>query len=180
MKKRLFALLFCLISCFAVCFTACKNEPEKTTYTVTFRQDGHADIVKELNIGETLADIPVPVAQDGYQIVWDRVDFGGLSDDIVVTAVYTPNEYRVYFHLNRDDALLPQGANVTYDETKYMYYTAIKYNAEVQVFTPTSQYASFVKWENVETGEVYGGGKYLLTEDLYVRAVWDVTHTPYA
>lgn len=179
MKKRLFALLCCVISCFAVCFTACNKEPEKTTYTLTFRQEGCADIVKELNIGETLSDIPAPVEQDGYEIVWSITNFADLSKDTVITAIYTPREYRIYFHLNRDDVRPPVNANVAYDETKYMYYTSIKYSATADLFAPTSQYARFIKWENVETGEVYNGGKYLFTEDLYVRAVWEPTDTPY-
>ena len=178
MKKRLFALLCCLVSCFALFFTACKN-PEKTTYTITFKQEGQADIVKELNIGETLTDIPTPEEQEGYQIAWDKTDFSGLSEDVVITAIYTPNEYRIYLHLNRLDANFAGNENVVYDETQYMYYMTVKYNSEVELFTPTSQYAKFVKWENVETGEVYTGGKYLVLGDLYVRAVWDVTHSPY-
>ena len=44
---------------------------------VTFKQSGCVDIVKKVNKGETLTDVPAPAEKTGYTVTWDT--FTGFS-----------------------------------------------------------------------------------------------------
>ena len=56
--------------------------PPVTTVTVTFVQTGEENIVKTVEFGGTLTDIPTPAARDGFIVAWNRTDFSGLVEDI--------------------------------------------------------------------------------------------------
>ena len=57
------------------------------------------DVTRRVKEGETLTDIPTPVQKDGYTTVWDRTEFSALTEDVVVLAVTTANEYVISFDL---------------------------------------------------------------------------------
>ena len=95
MKKKIFLLLVCFALVAAVGLTGCnKNNdppvPPVTTVTVTFVQTGEENIVKTVEFGGTLTDIPTPAARDGFIVAWNRTDFSGLVEDITVYATLTP------------------------------------------------------------------------------------------
>lgn len=95
MKKKIFALLVCVALIAAFCMTGCdKNNdppaPPEATVTVTFVQAGEENIVKTVEFGGTLTDIPTPAARDGYTVAWNRTDFSRLTEDITVYATLTP------------------------------------------------------------------------------------------
>lgn len=73
------------------------SEPETEYVTVTFKQDGQADVVKTLEKGDSLTDIPVPVQKTGYTVVWDKTEFEGITENVVVTAQETANTYTVTY-----------------------------------------------------------------------------------
>ncbi|MBQ8163668.1 MAG: leucine-rich repeat protein [Clostridia bacterium] len=78
-------------------------EPEPdpvVTYTVTFVQEGFANVVKTVNDGEALTDIPTPQAVQGYEIKWEEKDLTNIQTNITVNAVKTPVEYNVIYVLN--------------------------------------------------------------------------------
>ena len=82
-------MLVCFALVAAVGLTGCnKNNdppvPPVTTVTVTFVQMGEENIVKTVEFGGTLTDIPTPAARDGFIVAWDRTDFSGLVEDITV------------------------------------------------------------------------------------------------
>jgi hypothetical protein len=63
-------------------------------YKVTFVADGEVVAQKTVNQGETLTDIPEIPSKAGYDETaphWDLTDFGSISEDTTVTAVYTVN-----------------------------------------------------------------------------------------
>ena len=70
---------------------------EPKAYTVTFIQDGFADVVKTVKPGEALNDIPTPQSVDGYDIVWENVDLSIITGNITVRAVATQKVYKVTF-----------------------------------------------------------------------------------
>mgnify|MGYP003307454883 CR=1 FL=1 len=65
----------------------------KATYSITFKQQGVADIVKTVKSGEILADIPTPKSIYGYSTSWDVTNFSNINSDIVVNAISTANTY---------------------------------------------------------------------------------------
>lgn len=64
---------------------------EYSSHTVTFRAEGHDDIVIIVCDGESLnADqIPAVPAKEGYTGEWDIQDFTNITADMIVNAVYT-------------------------------------------------------------------------------------------
>lgn len=100
MAKKLLTAIATLL--FLFCFAACGGNPE--THTVTFRQSGYEDVVKSVKHGEELTDVPLPRPKEGYEVVWDRTDFGSITEDLVVTAIETP---------------VPADCTVTFRQTGY-------------------------------------------------------------
>ncbi len=125
MKKLLLLILSVTLSVSAL--AACGGGGNKTsstpeasssidpkTYTVTFKQGGQTDVVKTVEEGKDLTDIPSPAAKTGYTVVWDRTDFSEISANITVNAVATANEYTVTYDAN-GGTVTPATQKVTYD-----------------------------------------------------------------
>lgn len=183
MAKKTGILLAAVALCVACafCFAACGEETdgsptdssssessfEASVHTVTFVQDGRADIVKTVKEGESLTDIPEPVSEKGYTIVWDRTDFSSVTENITVTAVKTANVYTITYELgvNNYATLGEKTQSVTYGQPFML---------------PTPEYdgsAKFFGWyiadENGKaTDEKAENGDYLRTQDMTLIAVW--------
>lgn len=68
------------------------------TYTVTFVADGKTVSTKIVEYGKSLSDVPSVPEKEGYnKAVWDRTDFGRVTSDVTVNAVYSVNKYKVTF-----------------------------------------------------------------------------------
>lgn len=67
---------------------------------VTFKQDGFADVVRNIPYGEDATGIPVPNPVKGYTVTWEDKDLTSLTSDVFVYAVLTPNKYTVTFDPN--------------------------------------------------------------------------------
>ena len=92
------------------------NEDEtEETVTVTFKQEGQADIIKILTKGTALTDIPAPVSKTGYTVSWDVTDFASVTEDMVVNAIETGKTYTVTFEGNIG-SLAQQTLEVKYGE----------------------------------------------------------------
>ena len=99
-KRLLIVLLVCIMPVALFCGCNPTNpEPTKTTYTITFVQDGQDNIVKTVEKGETLTDIPTPVPtnEQGYVIAWDVTDFSNIQKDLTVTAVKTAKTFTITY-----------------------------------------------------------------------------------
>ncbi len=92
-------------------------------FTVTFRQEGYDDIVREVYDGDGVSDIPQPVQQTGYNIVWDKTahDLSHITDDVVVTAVKTAIEYDIKYNLGggRNSSANPSKYRITDGEITF-------------------------------------------------------------
>ena len=73
----------------------------RATHKVTFKQEGQTDIVKEVLDLAALAqsDIPTPVQQNGYTIVWEDIDLSCITEDITVNAVKSLITYTITYEL---------------------------------------------------------------------------------
>ena len=100
--------------------------------TITFVQEGQDNIVKTINKGATLEDIPTPVEVEGHTVVWETVDFSEINENMTVNAIITAETYNVKFDMNGIGQQI-EDATVTYGEV----YT---------LPTPTNDLYDFVKW----------------------------------
>ena len=85
LKTIIALVLVCLVPmCMA---TACTPVQK---YTITFVQEGQADIVKTVEKGSDLTDIPEPAPVQKAEVVWDITDFTNIQKNMTVTAIVTP------------------------------------------------------------------------------------------
>ena len=129
--KKFLSLILCLtIAIGAGTLTACGKKSddsgygnsqdtgsETTTYTVTFKQYNQPAVVKTVEKGESLTDIPTPVARTGYTVVWDKTaeDLENITQNITVEAIETPNIYTITYDANGGE-VDTQTQTVTYDQ----------------------------------------------------------------
>ena len=143
------------------CLTCCDNTGK---ITVKFVQNGQETIVKELEKGGTLTDIPTPKAKSGYTIVWDTTAFSNLQEGLIVTAVETPNKYVISYELNNGNATI-EAATQT-----------VTYDAEVVLFTPQSnlEKIAFKGWIEQKSGTTFKSGVYKTAENITLVAEWEI------
>ena len=84
--------------------------------TITFQQTGETDIVKIVENGGDLTDIPTPKVKVGYSVVWDVTDFTDITENIVVTAIETANTYTITYDAG-EGTVTPTTQDVVYDST---------------------------------------------------------------
>ena len=169
--KRLCSLLLAFIA--ALCLFCACSEPEEETgvYTVTFSLEGQADIVKEVESGEALTDIPTPVGKDGYDVAWNTTNFSKITGDLTVTAVLTPKTYVITYTYN---PLLDNAYEVTLEKTTQ----SVVYNTQFTLATATASNAEktliFQGWVDEETNEPVVAGTYDFTRDITLVAQFGV------
>lgn len=151
------------------CGSKKENEKEKSlVYTVTFVQDGQEDIIKQVESGATLSDIPVPVSKTGYTISWDRTIFENVTGDIIVNAVETAKSYTVHFDLGElaEDryASIPSATQT------------VVYDALYSLYVPECYGYDFIKWEECESGNEFIDGVWANDKDVFLTAVWNINH----
>ena len=179
MRKKFYDLLTILLLSFtcvcAFAISACatgKTDPDdgpsqSVTYTVTFKQDGYADIVKTVEEGEDLAYIPTPATETGYTVTWDRTDFTNITQNVIVNAVKTANTYKITYSLGANNY-----ATVA-SETQ-----EVRYGESFTLQTPSYQgSAAFYGWYFADekgnpTDEKAENGKYVWAKDVFVVAKW--------
>ena len=93
MYRRKFLIFGIIIVIFAF-LTAC-DKTEK--FTVTFKIEGDQDIVLSTVELENIPEVPI---RQGYLGEWNIKDFDNIKSDTIVTAVYTPIQYKINYHLN--------------------------------------------------------------------------------
>ena len=165
MKKSFITVAIAL---FATVFTAgCNNgEPvEKETFTVTFVQAGQNDIVKTVEKGATLTDIPAPKDKVGYSVTWNVAEFVDIYENITVTAVETANNYTITYQPG-DGTLDAITQTVTYD-------------AEYTLKIPVHQDAAytFTCWTRADNTSVAQTGTWKIAEDITLTAQYAEPYT---
>ncbi len=134
------------------------SEEKKTSYFVTFTQEGQADIIKEVEEGKALTDIPTPVQKVGYTTKWSLEDFSSVTENINVTAVATPNQYTITYDAG-EGAVTPTTQTVTYDAIPESF------------ATPTSETHNFICW-TYEGKAVQATEAWKIADDVTLVASW--------
>ena len=83
--------------------TALKLYYNIKTFTVTFKAEGAADVVRTVDYGDTLTDIPEVPAKDGKSGKWDVTAFDNITSDITVRALYANKEVTLKFVVDGED-----------------------------------------------------------------------------
>lgn len=153
--KKLICLFLAVVMCIAGCAQQPADQAEQSaqTVSVTFRQEGFADVVKTIEKGAALTDIPSPVQVKGYQnIQWDRTDFSSVTEDILVTAIMQPKEYTVRLELDG-------GTAAGLEDDTFI----VEYNADYELPEVQKEGCVFDGW---------------YCDDLYIgkKGVWNYTY----
>ena len=133
------------------------SEEEQAQVTVTFKQNGQEDIVKTLDKGSTLTEIPMPAEKVGYTVTWEEVNLDNIAEDIVVNAVETANIYTVTYDAN-GGTLSETTQDVVFDE-------------ETTLATPVREDYIFNGW-TYEGVAVVDGSKWTIASDATLVAEW--------
>ena len=144
------------------------EEPVIVYHTVTFKQDGYDDVIREVADGEDLTDIPEPHGRPGYTVVWEGAELTNVRQDLTLRAVETVNVYTLTYKINYNYASM---SNTT---KKITYGT--EFTLETPFVEPNAEY-KFVKWIDEETKEEVKAGVYLYTKDVTLIGVWSDGHS---
>ena len=167
MKKLLFLIISICVLILSGCNTptgGTQSSENSNYYTVTFRQDGQADICVEVEKDQALTDIPTPVEKTGYTLSWDRTDFSAITGDCIVYAVETANKYTITFNLDSE------WGTVDFD----MQSTMLAFDSEYAFSEPSLYGFSFKGWKIEETGTDFAqSGIYTVAENITLVPTWE-------
>ena len=140
-------------------------------YTVTFSQEGQENIVKKVESGKELTDIPMPVEQDGYDIAWDRTDFSKITGNLTVKAVATPKTYVITYTYN---PLLDNEYEVTLEKNTQSVVYNTQFTLATAAASSTERTLIFEGWVDQETNEPVEAGTYVFTRNITLVAQFGV------
>ncbi len=172
--KKIIALVLAIL-CVGMFCVGCNNtgddDGDANTYvTITFKQDGEEDIIKQVLKGKNLTDIPLPKdkgenIEEGYSLGWDVTDFTNIRKDMTVNAVKKANSYKIYFDY----------VGVKCNGAEYM---DVTYDKEFTLPTPVNPKGLkvFLRWID-ENGQTVTNGVYKTIGDITLKAVWDDYYT---
>ena len=160
MKKFILAVL-AFVLC-AAAFVACDSGSgsEGTERKITFEQAGYDAVVKYVEDGEDLTDIPDPVQKPGYTVTWSIQNFENITEDLTVTAIEKANEYKIFYDAGEGTVAQP--------------HTDVTFDAPYELLTPVYPGYTFTGWVITESGEAFASGeKYSVVGDVYLTATWE-------
>lgn len=161
--KKLIAIS--LILCAGV-LVACNHTADDGKIRVTFVQTDGTQIIKTVEKGESLTDIPTAMSKTGYTVSWDEIDFFNLTEDKTVNVVLTANEYIITYDAGRTDATVIQKTQtVTYDEA-----------VTLVTASCTDRNQRFLGWDIQGTAEEECLTKfeaYNIAENITLVALWE-------
>lgn len=129
--------------------------------TVTFMQDGCADIMRLVKVGSALTDIPEPQPARGHTVKWEDVDLSCVTSNITVYAVATPNTYTITYNLQNK-----QGATISSVTQQ------VVFGQSFVLLTPSCPTSKFVKWLDEATQQAVENGVWNIDGNVTLIAVW--------
>ena len=110
--KKLSIIFLLILSTLFLCVGCVNSTPQ--SFSVTFVQEGQANIVKQVENGGTLTDIPTPVQEEGYNIVWEKTDFSNITKDLQVNAIKKSKNYQLTLDYGGHPVSYPNKMTVAY------------------------------------------------------------------
>lgn len=162
MKKLLYIILGIITAC---CFTfsACKESTEEKTYAIIFKCENREDVVKVVNEGDTLTEIPSLPEVTGYTFTWSETDFTNISENMTVVAV--KEAIKSVITLNVDGGELSETS------------LTLAYDSEYTLPVPTKSGHRFDKWTLADNSTFPQSGVCKLLENTTLKANYVQTHT---
>ena len=103
--------------------------PNYIDYTITFKAEGNADIIDTYHYGDDVTSYNVP-QKTGFDGEWNiAIPETMPAEDIVITAIYTIQTFKVYFYSENDEI---DSATVDYGSTVSIPQTPTKANYEFE------------------------------------------------
>lgn len=163
MKKKLKSLTVALLASITFSLVACgqPSKDEIQTYTVTFSQEGFADMQYKVEAGASLTELPPTKVMTGYTVNWEEKDLINIQSNVVVNAIITPNEYQITYLLSEENGESMVGETVQ----------TVTYDAEYTLQTPDKYAYSFVGWKSKET-LIPQSGVWKQATDVTLSATW--------
>ncbi|MBQ9756243.1 MAG: hypothetical protein IJV99_01445 [Clostridia bacterium] len=158
MKKIVALLLVALLPVFAL--MGCNKEQGKTTYTITFIQEGQTNIVKTVEKGQNLTDIPTPVSVVGHDVVWNVTDFSNVKSNLTVNAVATPKTFYIYYTI----AEVSEDNGIVLEKTSQAVIYGDSFTLISASYVKEGVTYALVSWLN--DGETFTGGVWTYEEDI--------------
>ena len=145
-------------------------------YKIVFQQTGCEDVVVEVSENQRIAQnqIPAPTQRTGYEVTWSIQDFSSVSEYTLVSAIETPNKYKIYFD-DITEENIPQGTEILTD-TQGRFYHEVTFGTSFDRHTLlkpiiADQTKIFDYWQGLEAVE---NSVWDLAEDLTVTPVYRV------
>ena len=166
MKKSFKSVGYALLSGLMLFSAGCSagQTPETKKYTVTFSQDGFADVKYTVEAGASIAqkDIPATKAVEGYTVVWEEKALTNIQSDITIEAIATPNDYTITYVLDTE-----AGESMEAGLTQ-----TITYDSAYTLATPTLYGYTFVGWMTEDSIVPQTGAQWKIAKDITVSASW--------
>ncbi len=150
-------------------------EVEAGKQMVAFLEKGYEPVVRYVNDGATLTDIPnVQENRPGYELTWNVQDFTNITETVRVYTEATEKTFRIYY--NYDPSKISEGKiaefNLIYDNTMECYYQEVKYLASYELLDEIVDVTyKLGGWRDIDTDvDFESGDRYLLTEDIILVA----------
>ncbi len=134
------------------------SEEDKVFYTVVFQQEGKDDIVKQVEEGKALTDIPELAQKTGYATKWSVEDFSNITENLIVTAVSTAIEYTITYDAG-EGSVATATQKVTYDAVPGSF------------VVPTRENYDFICW-TYEGNAVSEKDVWKIASDVTLVATW--------
>ncbi len=162
MKKMILVILSAI---FCLAFASCEvgsSSVKGGQKKITFEQTGYDSVVIYVDEGADLINIPAPKKIDGYTVRWNVQNFENITEDLLVKAIVTPNEYKIYYSIG--DGF---GASVSAS------YTSVTFGEQFELLAPTCPGYKFAGWVIKDTETVFvSGDSYEVVGDTYLVATW--------
>ncbi|MGM9650491.1 MAG: InlB B-repeat-containing protein [Faecousia sp.] len=131
-------------------------------YTVTFMANGYLVAQYTVRDGETLPEVPAVPEKYGYTGAWDADTDAAITEDTVIEAAYTANEYTIYYYNENWEVYYEE--DVTFGD----WFTPVAFEGTV----PDGM--KFLGW-NGDDGQFFLAGEYQrlsVASDLYLLPVF--------
>ncbi len=164
MKKLLLTLLALLIA--VAPLTACSKQPTGNQdppiiCVVTFQAEGKNDVVKEIEYGKALTDIPALSNIAGYTCTWSVTDFSCVIEDMLVTEIKTANQYTITYDLEEIEGVIISKTS-----------QSVVFNSSFDLEIPTRPAYVFNGWKD-QNGTIFSDdGVYDIADDVVLTAIW--------
>ncbi len=135
---------------------------KSAVYTIVFVQTDGTEVVRLVNIGETIAteDIPAPIEEAGYDVEWSVSDFSTITGNTTVTVKKTAKTFTATYNLAAGESMADSTADT------------FTYNTAYELKVPTKEGYTFQNWKAADGKAIPSTGTWNYLTSLELTAEW--------